>query len=177
MKPFNLEAAKRGEPIVTRDGREAKLIAYVPELMEGYGVVYRIDGILYTAKVDGSVTETDKHRHDLFMGSTPRPQWQQDLIDAAKAGKVVEFKDLSGEWQRCLLTDFPESWNYCDSRQDRYRIRPEKVTRYLWAIKNDVVNKPYWFSGQMFMTKNEVDEAYSNFEHKRLDWSATDFEE
>lgn len=31
MKPFDLEAAKRGEPIVTRDGRKAKFVAHVPE--------------------------------------------------------------------------------------------------------------------------------------------------
>lgn len=39
MKPFDLEAAKRGEPIVTRDGRKAKFIAHVPEASEGFRVV------------------------------------------------------------------------------------------------------------------------------------------
>lgn len=107
---------------------------------------------------------------------TPRPQWQQDLIDAARAGKVVEFNNFRNNWVCSSLTDLKDDYLFGPGTQSDYRIRPEKVTRYLWAIKNDVVNKPYWFSGQMFMTKNEVDEAYSNFEHKRLDWSATDFE-
>ena len=31
MKPFNLEAAKAGAPLVTRDGRPAKFIAHVAE--------------------------------------------------------------------------------------------------------------------------------------------------
>ncbi len=31
MKPFDLEAAKRGEPIQYRDGVEVKFIAHVPE--------------------------------------------------------------------------------------------------------------------------------------------------
>ena len=31
MKPFDLEAAKRGEPIVTRGGEAAKFIAHVPD--------------------------------------------------------------------------------------------------------------------------------------------------
>ena len=31
MKPFDLEAAKRGEPIICRDGTPAKFIAHVPE--------------------------------------------------------------------------------------------------------------------------------------------------
>lgn len=30
-KPFDLEAAKRGEPLITRDGKSAKFIAHVPE--------------------------------------------------------------------------------------------------------------------------------------------------
>lgn len=30
-KPFNLEAAKAGEPIVTLDGRKARFVAHVPE--------------------------------------------------------------------------------------------------------------------------------------------------
>lgn len=30
MKPFNLEAAKRGEPIQTRDGRKAAFIGVIP---------------------------------------------------------------------------------------------------------------------------------------------------
>lgn len=32
MKPFDLDAAKRGEPLITRDGRPAKFVAHVPEL-------------------------------------------------------------------------------------------------------------------------------------------------
>lgn len=42
-QPFDLEAAKRGEPLVTRDGRKAKFIAYVPE-SEKYPVAAIIEG-------------------------------------------------------------------------------------------------------------------------------------
>ena len=30
-KPFDLEAAKRGEPLITRDGDKARFVAHVPE--------------------------------------------------------------------------------------------------------------------------------------------------
>ena len=30
-KPFNLEAAKRGEPLITRGGDKARFVAHVPE--------------------------------------------------------------------------------------------------------------------------------------------------
>ena len=36
MKPFDLEAAKAGAPIVTRDGRSAKFIAHVAEARNKY---------------------------------------------------------------------------------------------------------------------------------------------
>ena len=38
-KPFNLELAIAGHPLVTRDGRDAKFIAYVPETWIGSRVI------------------------------------------------------------------------------------------------------------------------------------------
>jgi hypothetical protein len=43
MKPFNLEAALVGEPIVTRKGHAAKIVAYVPEASVGFRVVAFIE--------------------------------------------------------------------------------------------------------------------------------------
>jgi hypothetical protein len=42
--PFDLEAAMRGEPIVARDGRQARFIAYVPEAAQSGRVVAMIEG-------------------------------------------------------------------------------------------------------------------------------------
>lgn len=42
-RPFDLEAAKRGEPLVTRDGRSIKFVAYVPEAKE-YSVIAFLPG-------------------------------------------------------------------------------------------------------------------------------------
>lgn len=39
MKPFDLEAAKRGEPIQTRGGRPVNFIAHVPEAEESDRIV------------------------------------------------------------------------------------------------------------------------------------------
>lgn len=43
-RPFDLEAAMRGEPIVTRDGRQARFIAHVPEAAQSGRVVAMIEG-------------------------------------------------------------------------------------------------------------------------------------
>lgn len=69
MKPFNLQAAMRGEPIVTRDGRKAKFVAYVPELADGYKVVAYVElrrsVISYYA--DGKYCGDQADDLDLFM--------------------------------------------------------------------------------------------------------------
>ena len=99
---------------------------------------------------------------------TPRPQWQQDLIDAAKAGKVVEW--YCGGWCESKLNNIKDNYSFGDSTAKNYRIRPEKVTRYLWAYRYG--NE--WRTSTTFMTAAEA--MLSKFE-KRLDWSATEFEE
>ena len=48
MKPFDLEAAKAGAPIVTRDGRPAKFIAHVAEAHPSQRLLVLIDGTVHT---------------------------------------------------------------------------------------------------------------------------------
>ena len=53
----------------------------------------------------------------------PRPQWQQDLIDAVKAGKIVQFNDNG--WYASSLCWLEDSHNFAGSKQHQYRIKPE----------------------------------------------------
>lgn len=71
-QPFDLEAAKRGEPLVTRDGRKAKFVAYVPEA-EDYPVISIVEGetTCSMSRNDGGYYTHEKHPEDLFMA--PRP--------------------------------------------------------------------------------------------------------
>jgi len=75
-RPFDLEAAKRGEPLVTRNGLSVKFVAYVPEATE-YPVIAFIEG------ENAPDTFTDKGRYcagswsedcgrDLFMAPKPK---------------------------------------------------------------------------------------------------------
>lgn len=76
MKPFDLEAAKRGEPIVTRDGRPVKFIAHVPEANDGARVVVMFDGEIESHWEDGSYyTKSAASRNDLFMAPRKRTVW------------------------------------------------------------------------------------------------------
>ncbi len=76
MKPFDLEAAKRGEPIVTRDGRPAKFIAHVPEANACYQVVALFSGLISTYAASGHVySEKNPYDVDLFMAPRKRTVW------------------------------------------------------------------------------------------------------
>lgn len=68
--PFDLEAAQRGEPLITRNGRKAKFVAYVPEV-EDEKVVALIGGDIATFYENGSYHRNFEHRLDLFMAPPP----------------------------------------------------------------------------------------------------------
>ena len=63
-KPFNLELAIAGHPLTTRDGREAKFIAYVPEAGYSDKLVVLISSIICTCRDDG---EFPNSSFDLFL--------------------------------------------------------------------------------------------------------------
>ena len=67
MKPFSLEQAKAGAPLVTRDGREAVFIAHVPEARESDRIVFRVGERIYTSYESGA--------YDLFMAPVKRKVW------------------------------------------------------------------------------------------------------
>ena len=75
MKPFDLEAAKRGEPIVTRDGRKVTFVGHASQASKAYRLVVLIEGAEYPPNFfeDGvhqcSRQPTDE---DLFMAPCKR---------------------------------------------------------------------------------------------------------
>lgn len=72
MKPFDLEAAKRGEPIVMRDGRKVKFVAYVPEASPDSKIIVVSDiGNVLIYREDGRVCPYREYDSDLVM--TPPP--------------------------------------------------------------------------------------------------------
>lgn len=74
-RPFDLEAAKRGEPLVTRYGRSVKFVAYVPEARE-YKVVAFLEGEdeVRTFTKDGLYCPYSPNvsENDLFMAPNPK---------------------------------------------------------------------------------------------------------
>lgn len=68
-KAFDLEAAKAGAPLVTRDGLNARFISHVPELCEGHRIHIAIDGkeVLAPMYENGEYIKGEEHKYDLFM--------------------------------------------------------------------------------------------------------------
>ena len=81
MKPFDLEKAKAGAPIITRNGRKVRLIDTTRKTSTGYPLVAAVadiygdeDIICYTAK--GRFYDDDcEYGLDLFMAPVKREGW------------------------------------------------------------------------------------------------------
>jgi hypothetical protein len=163
MKPFDLEAAKLGEPIAYVSGTCNDPVNFIGVTSHGEIVVEYIGGTV------GVVNP--KY---IFMAEPERPQWQQDLIDAAKSGMVVEYKPKAGDWGRSSLNEQLDYYHFWHRTEDQFRIRPEKVTRYLWArlIEGE------WVMPGLYQSETELKERNTNnYDLKRLDWSAVEFDE
>jgi hypothetical protein len=86
----------------------------------------------------------------------PKPRKWQKEMDAFARGEAVQVKDSKGAWQHLIS---PAIWN-CDE----YRIKPQTVTKWLWADKYGSYTKHF------HATQPSLDASL------KLEWSATEFE-
>lgn len=100
MKPFDLPAARRGEPICTRDGQVVKFLLHTPELPIQYKVLALISGRNRVSDFteSGRFVGTGKeHKLDLFMADKPKVKRQLWI------GVGLKTCDDAGTWH--LTTD------------------------------------------------------------------------
>ena len=100
MREFDLEAAKRGEPIQCRDGTPAKFIAHVPEAGDGRGLVAQVDTNIVTLNDNGRWGDIAAHRLDLFMAPNKRTVW----VNLYK-GCLAEHYPTEAIADGCAITD------------------------------------------------------------------------
>jgi len=83
MKPFDLEAAKRGEPICNRDRDGCVFITHVPDANHEYRVVALMPfKEVYCFDETGSYYGGgDESKHDLFMAPRKRTVWINPYAD------------------------------------------------------------------------------------------------
>jgi hypothetical protein len=77
MKPFNLERALAGEPVITRDGRPVKIAGYNEEADDDSKVALWIGGYVYGCSDSGiyNFIRNRESNFDLFMAPTERKEW------------------------------------------------------------------------------------------------------
>jgi len=83
MKPFDLEAALRGEPVITRNGHPYKLSGYNPQAEETYQLVGWANGKGISSHADGKYLSDcdDENGNDLFMVPKERKEWIVRCVD------------------------------------------------------------------------------------------------
>jgi len=97
MKPFNLEAAKAGAPVVRRDGLPVKFIAHVPTANRPTDrVIFLRDGNIFTCTESGRVAGSCESAGDLFMAPVKRIVW----VNLFYGGGAYHYetKDLADEF-------------------------------------------------------------------------------
>lgn len=77
MKPFDLQKALAGEPVITRKGRKVVRIAHFPEAHEMHRVVALVEGDLIPITHDegGRNLSYNSTLHDLFMAPKKVTVW------------------------------------------------------------------------------------------------------
>lgn len=74
MKPFNLERALAGDPVVTREGCKVCLISVLIPYKKIYGLINNIDSPFYW-NLDGKFCIGGSNKEDLFMESKKKKLW------------------------------------------------------------------------------------------------------
>ena len=107
LKPFNLEAAKQGKPVCTRDGRKARIICFDRRLFYKnvsypiLALVERSDGeddvCCYNEKGKVLIEDGSEYKDDLMMLPEKKEGWI-NIYDADTTfryvdGRVYETKD------------------------------------------------------------------------------------
>jgi hypothetical protein len=103
MKPFNLEKALAGEPVITRDGRRVKIAGYNEEI---YPLNISLLGWIrsdigwceYAWYCNGRYNSGEDNPSDLFMAPTERKEWVVRLPEYRMIGPFHNEKLAKG-WQ------------------------------------------------------------------------------
>jgi hypothetical protein len=114
MKPFNLERALAGDPVVTRDGQKVQRVVHLPEVSDkDYCVIAVIDGAIHVFDEHGmNLPGGGIATKDLFMASCKRTVWVNLYEVSAthydseeKANKNAGVKRIGG---RCWPLEIDE---------------------------------------------------------------------
>lgn len=148
MKPFNLEAALAGEPVVTRDGRRVTQLTMFDGLSDRClaGV---IDGILLQWDKNGRRYKVDsREAENLFMATTGSDPSDYEL-DLLRRAIRLQYKKNSDE------AEIAEIWKEINA----YAEMKVKAPAVLWRFENDLIGA---ISDAIKRGEIKLDDRFSN---------------
>ena len=106
FRPFNLEEALAGKPVVTRDGRKVSEFYHFKTQTTPYSVSAVIDGSRYGYSIDGRYHPSDESNLDLFMRPEKRSFWTNIYPWGVTSNESKEICDKSAGHDRiaCIET-------------------------------------------------------------------------
>lgn len=115
LLPFDLEAAKAGAKVVTRDGRPARVVCFDKiSQEEGLSLVALISNEDYEYMIslykNGRVFRASEESEDLFMAPTPVKRWRviyRGADDNAAQRDFEQYADASNFWRENEFSEKP----------------------------------------------------------------------
>lgn len=103
-KPFDLEKAMAGEPVVTRDGRPYKFGAYNPDAKSPYKIIGWLNRE-HTSHSEDGIFYPDRRTciNDLFMAAKMQKVWVN--LWRSHSGTLISTSNLTEEKQAADLDD------------------------------------------------------------------------
>lgn len=119
MKPFDLEKALAGEPVITRDGKKATEVVFLKTADDLYVVIAVVDGKVLSYTKDGKYwASKSADQNDLFMAPKKVKGWMNvytTIRDSAVASSSAVYKtrkdaDVNATSGRlaCIEVEFEE---------------------------------------------------------------------
>lgn len=101
MKPFDLEKALAGEPVVTRSGLAVTEIQFFQDVSNGQGLIAVAGGVLrrYNAEGVHYYSPVGEDPHDLFMAPVKKQGWVN-----LYSPKIQGFPDCMADCQNVWET-------------------------------------------------------------------------
>ena len=102
MKPFDIELAKAGHPVCTRDGKPVRIICFDRKNTNGCSIIALVDKGEYENFMsffqDGHFRNNGSTEHDLFMATLKKEGWVNVFINASyfdskTAGTIYPTKE------------------------------------------------------------------------------------
>lgn len=121
MKPFDIELAKQGKPVCTRDGRPVRILCYNFKSLENTPIVALIrlnehqEGVVHYY-IDGKHFENGINDLDLMMVSGQKEGWinvcrdREDNKPFCHHGKIFETKEDARAYLKQMATMAPKTF-------------------------------------------------------------------